>query len=438
MQRRLFVFSGFATIAFISNPALAETHLRVGVTAGPAAEILRQVVPIAKEKGLNIEIREFHDYVRPHAALADGSLDANVFSTQAWTDLQNHERGYDLVSVGKAFTTPMAFYSLNYKSFDEVPSGSVVGIPEDQAMAARALRLLAANNIIELKDGAGATPSMADIVRNPRKLKFKRIDAAALSDALQDLPVLAINGNFAAVAGLNSVKDGLITEDKDSTYVCNVVVSRENSRAAWIKPFVEAVQDHRISEFINSRTEGTVIPALLPAPVKQREIGKKVNKTIYLAGGCFWGVQKYFDLIKGVVSTEVGYANGPTENPTYRDVVAHSGHAETVRITYDPAKLPLRRLLDYYFDVIDPFSLNKQGHDRGIQYRTGIYYTDEDDKKIAESALKELSEKLGRQVVVQCLPLENFYPAEEYHQKYLDKNPGGYCHINLSKFRDLQ
>ena len=154
-------------------------------------------------------------------------------------------------------------------------------------------------------------------------------------------------------------------------------------------------------------------------------------KTIYLAGGCFWGCQKYFDLLSGVTSTEVGYANGPTANPSYQDVCADSGHAEAVRVEYDPGFLPLRALLEAYFKVIDPVSVNKQGGDEGIQYRTGIYYVDEADLPTIRAALDDLAKGYDQPLAVECLPLQNFYPAEEYHQKYLEKNPNGYCHIHF-------
>ena len=152
-------------------------------------------------------------------------------------------------------------------------------------------------------------------------------------------------------------------------------------------------------------------------------------QTIYLAGGCFWGVQKYFDQFDGVLTTEVGYANGPEEAPSYRDVCNSSGHAETVKIEYDPEVISLTNLLGYYFMVVDPLSVNKQGNDRGIQYRTGIYYTDENQLPEIKAVYKEQEEKAGAELAVEMEPLKNFYTAEEYHQKYLDKNPGGYCHI---------
>ncbi|MDR1600166.1 MAG: peptide-methionine (S)-S-oxide reductase MsrA [Oscillospiraceae bacterium] len=151
---------------------------------------------------------------------------------------------------------------------------------------------------------------------------------------------------------------------------------------------------------------------------------------IYLAGGCFWGVEKYVGLIPGVTAARVGYANGATENPTYQQVCHEgTGHAETVEVEYDPDILPLSLLLDKYFLVIDPTSLNRQGHDTGAQYRTGIYWTNPDDRQVVEEALRGLRGKRDKPIVVEAEPLRGFYPAEEYHQQYLRKNPGGYCHI---------
>ena len=152
-------------------------------------------------------------------------------------------------------------------------------------------------------------------------------------------------------------------------------------------------------------------------------------RSIYLAGGCFWGMQKFFDQFEGVLSTEVGYANGPDRAPTYQEVCRNSGHAETVSIDYDEGKLSLDKLLELYFLVIDPLSVNKQGGDEGIQYRTGVYYTNPDQLPMIQAAYEKEAAKVGSPLAVELLPLTNFFPAEEYHQKYLDKNPGGYCHI---------
>ena len=153
-------------------------------------------------------------------------------------------------------------------------------------------------------------------------------------------------------------------------------------------------------------------------------------KTIYLAGGCFWGTQRFFDQFPGVRHTEVGYANGRTAHPTYEDVCRrNTGHAETVRIEYDESVISLTELLDYYFLAVDPLSVNRQGEDVGTQYRTGIYYTDESLLPQIRARVAEEERRLGAPLAVEVLPLENFYRAEAYHQDYLVKNPGGYCHI---------
>jgi len=155
--------------------------------------------------------------------------------------------------------------------------------------------------------------------------------------------------------------------------------------------------------------------------------------TIYLAGGCFWGLEKYFSQIPGVTGTKVGYANGKTVNPTYEEVcTGTTGFAETVEVKYDPSKISLNTLLKAYFSVIDPTSLNKQGNDIGTQYRTGIYYTNPSDEKIMKDFIVQEQKKYKKPIVVEVERLQNFYPAEEYHQKYLEKNPHGYCHIKIS------
>ena len=153
-------------------------------------------------------------------------------------------------------------------------------------------------------------------------------------------------------------------------------------------------------------------------------------KDIYLAGGCFWGTEHYFKQIDGVVATEVGYANGNTQNPTYEEVCTGETHfAETVHLQYDPSKVNLAFLLDLYFHAIDPTSLNQQGNDHVTQYRTGIYYVNAADEPIITQFMSEQQEKVNGQICVEVLPLRNFYQAEAYHQNYLDKHPNGYCHI---------
>ena len=158
-------------------------------------------------------------------------------------------------------------------------------------------------------------------------------------------------------------------------------------------------------------------------------------KDIFLAGGCFWGTEHYFKLINGVVETEVGFANGNTQNPTYQEVYTdQTGFAETVHIRYNPDVVSLEFLLQMYFKAIDPISLNKQGHDEGTRYRTGIYYTNPDDLPIIMKVYAEEQKHWQQPLAVEKQPLENFYTAEDYHQDYLDKNPTGYCHLPQSLF----
>ena len=153
-------------------------------------------------------------------------------------------------------------------------------------------------------------------------------------------------------------------------------------------------------------------------------------KTIYLAGGCFWGVQRFIDGAEGVVSTVVGYANGKTANPTYEDVrYRESGHAEACKVVFDESVLPFNRLIGRFLEVIDPFSVNKQGEDSGVQYRTGIYYTDSADLDMINECIAAVEKRSDKKCAVEVAPLDNFYDAETYHQKYLEKNPTGYCHI---------
>lgn len=159
-----------------------------------------------------------------------------------------------------------------------------------------------------------------------------------------------------------------------------------------------------------------------------------MKKIIYLAGGCFWGVQEYFSRLKGVLETSSGYANGKTENPTYQEVKSQiTGHAETVKITYDDQIISLTKLLEHFLRFVDPYSLNKQGEDEGIQYRSGVYSENEDDLLIAK---EYFDTHLNKGYKIEILPLKNFYLAEEYHQDYLKKKPEGYCHVNLNLIRN--
>lgn len=159
---------------------------------------------------------------------------------------------------------------------------------------------------------------------------------------------------------------------------------------------------------------------------------------LYFAGGCFWGMEAYLQLIDGVKETSCGYANGHTQDPTYEAVCnTDTGFAEAVKVTYDPAILPLTKLLQYFFRVIDPTLYHRQGFDIGEQYRTGIYYTQPEEKEILEGFVSSIQNNYSEPILTEIEPLQNYYLAEDYHQRYLKKNPTGYCHIPLKNFTPI-
>ena len=160
------------------------------------------------------------------------------------------------------------------------------------------------------------------------------------------------------------------------------------------------------------------------------------TETAIFAAGCFWGVEEYFSRVKGVIKSESGYTGGTRKNPTYEEVcTGKTGHAESVRITFDPKVVSYERLLKHFWEIHDPTSLNKQGNDAGTQYRSAIFYTNPEQEKAAKASLEKLAKsgKYSRKIVTEILPEKEFYLAEEYHQDYLKKNPHGYCHIDLKK-----
>ena len=162
-------------------------------------------------------------------------------------------------------------------------------------------------------------------------------------------------------------------------------------------------------------------------------------KTIFLAGGCYWGIEHYFKQVYGVTETEVGFANGNTENPTYEEVYTDkTGFAETVRVSFDEQKANMEFILNMFFKAIDPTSMNQQGEDVGTRYRTGIYFTDAKDLPVIKKVFAEQQQKVDAPIVVEIEPLRNFCPASEFHQDYLDKHSDGYCHLPLSLFKEAK
>ncbi|MDR0564146.1 MAG: bifunctional peptide-methionine (S)-S-oxide reductase MsrA/peptide-methionine (R)-S-oxide reductase MsrB [Azoarcus sp.] len=197
------------------------------------------------------------------------------------------------------------------------------------------------------------------------------------------------------------------------------------------------------AQILKNLTAGKILPTN-EMPNQTLDIKKTMAHTthfheIYFAGGCFWGVEEYFSRIPGVQDVTVGYANGTKENPTYEEVCSgKTGHAETVHVRYDPKTISLTTLAEQFFKIINPISVNRQGNDIGSQYRTGMYYTNDADKKILASVMAEVQKKYNKPLAVELQPIKNYFLAEEYHQDYLKKNPGGYCHISFDSLKDIQ
>jgi peptide methionine sulfoxide reductase msrA/msrB len=219
-----------------------------------------------------------------------------------------------------------------------------------------------------------------------------------------------------------------------------------------IKKSIGDEGNERISSILSAAQMVTALATGMPAQENQGVAGDAVAKNVktgagnmeplremHYAGGCFWGVEEYFSRIPGVHDVTVGYANGHTKSPTYEEVCSgRTGHAETVRVVYDPDLVSLKTLTEQFFKIINPLSLNRQGNDIGSQYRTGIYFVRESDKNVLEAVAAEVQKKYSKPLAVELLPLNNYYLAEEYHQDYLKKNPGGYCHVSFDSLKDIR
>lgn len=249
-----------SALALSAAMASAE-EIKVGVSVGEHAEIMEQVAKVAKDKGLDIDIVEFTDYVVPNQALNDGDLQANSFQHQPYLDNQIKDRGFDLVAIGKTITTPMGVYSAKLKSLDELPEGGKVAIPNDPTNGGRALLLLQDKGLIKLADGTGLTPTPLDVAENARNLKFLELDAAQLPRALADADVAVINTNYALEAGLNPEKDAIAIEAAESPYANIIVVRTADKDAPWAKTLVDSYHSDAVKKYIQDKYHGAVIPA---------------------------------------------------------------------------------------------------------------------------------------------------------------------------------
>jgi D-methionine transport system substrate-binding protein len=249
-----------AVLAAIAGAVRAET-IKVGATAGPHAQILEAVKPVAAKQGLDIQIVEFSDYVMPNAALEAGDLQANSFQHQPYLDNQKADRGYRIETVGLTVNFPIGIYSKKYKSWDAIPQGGSLSIPNDPTNGGRVLLLLRDKAALKLKDGVGFKPTVADIVENPRQLKIVEIDAAQTPRTLDDVDAAAVNTNYATQAGLDPVKDAILREDPKGPYANVIAVRTADKDKPWVKILVESYQSPEIRDFILTRFKGAVLPA---------------------------------------------------------------------------------------------------------------------------------------------------------------------------------
>lgn len=237
--------------------------IKVGATPTPHAEILEVIKDELDKKGYKLEIVEYNDYIIPNNATESGELDANYFQHQPYLDDFNAENNTHLVSVAGVHFEPFGIYAGKTASLDELKDGAVVAVPNDTTNEARALLLLEAQGLIKLKDGAGMTATVADIVENPLKLEIKELEAAQIARTVKDVDVACINGNYAAEAGYE-VSDALATESADSlaaqTYVNIVVVKEGNENSEKTKALVDAILSDDVKDFINEKYAGGVVP----------------------------------------------------------------------------------------------------------------------------------------------------------------------------------
>jgi len=259
-MRILKTLAASAAVASVAVAAQAET-IKIGVTPGTHEEVMEVVAEKLQDKGIDLDIVTFNDYVLPNQALDDGDLDANSFQHKPYLDQQIADRGYELVIAGTNFVEPMGVYSDKVDSLDAIEEGAEIAIPNDPSNGGRALLLLEKHGLIEVDDAAGLTAGVIDITANPKDLKFVELDAAQLPRSLPDVAAAAINTNYALEAGLNPLKDAVVIEDADSPYANIIVVRAEDKDAEWVKTLVETYQTDAVRQFILDRFEGAVVPA---------------------------------------------------------------------------------------------------------------------------------------------------------------------------------
>lgn len=263
MQKRHLLQSAAALAVTwaLAAPALAQDRpIRLGVTAGPHAQIAEQVRKVAEKDGLKIQIIEFSDYVQPNAALAAGDLDANSYQHKPYLDQQIRDRGYQFALVGYTVNFPIGIYSKKVKRLEDLQEGARFGIPNDPTNGGRVLLVLQDKGLITLRPEAGLKATPLDVVRNPKKLRFVELDAAQLARSLDDLDASAVNTNYALPAGLHPGRDAIAQESAKSPYVNLIAVREQDRNKPWVAKLVKAYQSEPVRQFILTEFKGAVVP----------------------------------------------------------------------------------------------------------------------------------------------------------------------------------
>jgi D-methionine transport system substrate-binding protein len=261
--RRTFVLAAAVAASGLSLAGVAQAQdvIRIGVTAGPHAQIAEVAKKVAERDGLKLQIVEFQDYIQPNAALDSGDLQANSYQHLPFLQSQIQSRGYKISAVGDTVTFPMGFYSKKFKSLAELPDGAKVGIQNDPSNSGRALALLQKYGVIKLKPGAGITATPLDVVDNPKHLQIVQIEAAQLPRSLDDLAVSAINTNYAVQANLVPTRDAIAIEDAKSPYANLLAVRTQDKDKPWVPKLVKAFQSPEVKKLVESNFAGSMVPA---------------------------------------------------------------------------------------------------------------------------------------------------------------------------------
>ncbi len=264
-SKRLLLQSTLALAAasVFSGAAMAQdkTSIKVGVTAGPHAQIMEQVKKVAEKDGLKIQVIEFGDYVQPNAALAAGELDANSYQHRPYLDAQVKDRGYKIGWAADTVNFPIGIYSKKIKKLEDLPQGAKFGIPNDPTNGGRVLLLLQTLGLVKLKESAGLKATPLDVVSNPKKLRFVELDAAQLPRSLDDLDASAINTNFAISAGLNPKTDAIAMESAKNPYVNILVIRDADKGKPWVGKLINAYHSDEIRKYIETQFKGSIITA---------------------------------------------------------------------------------------------------------------------------------------------------------------------------------